>query len=163
MTDPTSMPFQGEEPRDGDSLYEGRRPVPEPAAGGGGTDQQDAVPADALPPAETETDLLAARVEEARALGRVDCIAHRIATRERFGARIVVQVCARDIARIVDTLPACHEPARLVIACALQHSRAVVRGARTSAGGIVVNMTPPNAAGVSRGCTTTPYGTRGEA
>jgi hypothetical protein len=30
------------------------------------------------------------------------------------------------------------------------------RGARTSAGGIVVNMTPPNAAGVSRGCTTTP-------
>ena len=63
MTDPTSMPFQGEEPRDGDSLYEGRRPVPEPAAGSGGTDQQDAVPADALPPAETETDLLAARVE----------------------------------------------------------------------------------------------------
>jgi hypothetical protein len=30
------------------------------------------------------------------------------------------------------------------------------RGARTSAGGIVVNMEPPNAAGVSRGCTLTP-------
>ncbi|GGK67612.1 hypothetical protein [Ornithinimicrobium pekingense] len=63
MTDPTSMPFQGQEPRDGDSLYEGRRPAPGPETAAGGTDAQDAVPADALPPTETETDLLAARVE----------------------------------------------------------------------------------------------------
>ena len=60
MTDPTSIPFQGDEPRDGESIYQGRRPEPEPAA---------KMPADAgvpealLPPAETETDLLAARVE----------------------------------------------------------------------------------------------------
>lgn len=30
------------------------------------------------------------------------------------------------------------------------------RGPRTGAGGIVVDMTPPNASGISRGCTTTP-------
>lgn len=67
MTDPTSMPFQGEEPRDGDSIYEGRRPEPERPAASTGTpaDPADAaeVSSDLLPPAETETDLLAARVE----------------------------------------------------------------------------------------------------
>ncbi|GAA1181246.1 hypothetical protein GCM10009584_24100 [Ornithinimicrobium humiphilum] len=66
MTDPTSMPFQGEEPADGDSIYEGRRPeaaataeTPGAAEPGAGA----AVPGDLLPPAQTETDLLAARVE----------------------------------------------------------------------------------------------------
>lgn len=62
MTDPTSLPFQGETPGDGDSIYEGRRPAP----GAGTGDDAGAgavVPDDLLPPAETETDLLAARVE----------------------------------------------------------------------------------------------------
>ncbi len=65
MTDPTSMPFQGEQPRDGDSIYEGRRPEPEhaPAAGPASDSASPEVPSDLLPPAETETDLLAARVE----------------------------------------------------------------------------------------------------
>jgi hypothetical protein len=65
MTDPTSMPFQGDEPRDGDSIYEGRRPEAEPApvTAGGDTGPAAEVPSDLLPPAQTETDLLAARVE----------------------------------------------------------------------------------------------------
>lgn len=63
------MPFQGDEARDGESLYEGRRPVAEstaaPAAEGDATDGDAGaeVPEDLLPPSETETDLLAARVQ----------------------------------------------------------------------------------------------------
>lgn len=67
MTDPTSIPFQGEEPRDDDSIYEGRRPAPLPSdEAGQPADAEPArtePPADVLPPRETETDLLAARVE----------------------------------------------------------------------------------------------------
>jgi hypothetical protein len=63
MTDPTSMPFQGDEPRDGDSIYEGRRPEPASVTAGGDTGPAPELPSDLLPPAQTETDLLAARVE----------------------------------------------------------------------------------------------------
>ncbi|SOC52411.1 hypothetical protein [Ornithinimicrobium cerasi] len=63
MTDPTDVPFQDDRTVPGESLYEGRRPE-----GGPGSTEQDPqerdLPADPLlPPAETETDLLAARVE----------------------------------------------------------------------------------------------------
>lgn len=73
MTDPTDVPFQDDRPTSGESLYEGRRP----GDGSGTVDDQsptqagppagpgtDDVPTDPLlPPAQTETDLLAARVE----------------------------------------------------------------------------------------------------
>src|SRR5690606_37580608 len=67
--DPTSMPFQDDDrPRDEESLYEGARPE---AAGGdplahdptAGTDDDSEPSDDLLPPEETRTDLLAARVE----------------------------------------------------------------------------------------------------
>jgi hypothetical protein len=55
MTDPTGMPFQDEpERRDEESIYEGRRPE---------VGVSDDAAEDLLPPSETETDLLAARVE----------------------------------------------------------------------------------------------------
>jgi len=69
MSDPTSMPFQDDDrPRDEESLYEGARPE---AAGGdplahdptAGTDDDSEPSDDLLPPEETRTDLLAARVE----------------------------------------------------------------------------------------------------
>lgn len=66
MTDPTSMPFQGQEPRDSDSIYEGRRPERQTESPQRQTEspEQETEPAgDLLPPGETETDLLAARVE----------------------------------------------------------------------------------------------------
>lgn len=59
MTDPTSMPFQDDErPQDGESLYQGERPDT-----AGGAPPPDPVGPDLLPPAETPTDLLAARVQ----------------------------------------------------------------------------------------------------
>lgn len=73
MTEPTSMPFQDDDGPDGESIYEGRRPDAEPPApvphapegpGGAAPDEKtEEVASDLLPPAETETDLLAARVE----------------------------------------------------------------------------------------------------
>lgn len=60
MSDPTEVPFQDERAGTQESLYEGSRPPAPtgetPSGGGAATDPL-------LPPAETETDLLAARVE----------------------------------------------------------------------------------------------------
>ncbi|MGC5583352.1 hypothetical protein [Ornithinimicrobium sp. W1665] len=69
MSDPTSMPFQDDErPQDRESLYEGERPA---ATDQDPLDHDPTAPASdeagpgagLLPPAETQTDLLAARVE----------------------------------------------------------------------------------------------------
>lgn len=57
MTDPTSMPFQDDDRRPGEPQDEQERSTGTPAPTDG-----DVAP-DLLPPAETETDLLAARVE----------------------------------------------------------------------------------------------------
>ncbi|MFK5632975.1 MULTISPECIES: hypothetical protein [unclassified Ornithinimicrobium] len=74
MTDPTGLPFQDDPDRsDGESIYEGRRPGTEARAqpeddgttaveGTTGTGPATDI-SDLLPPSETETDLLAARVE----------------------------------------------------------------------------------------------------
>lgn len=66
MTTPTDVPFQDDRPEPAASIYEGVRPEPEPAPTPEPTESSEpsGVAVDPLlPPAQTETDLLAARVE----------------------------------------------------------------------------------------------------
>ncbi|MFC6421965.1 hypothetical protein [Ornithinimicrobium tianjinense] len=63
MTTPTDVPFQDDGPEPAPSIYEGVRPEPASEPTSSATQPTEVAVDPLLPPAETETDLLAARVE----------------------------------------------------------------------------------------------------